>query len=290
MKLASADFSWPGLPIGSVYDLIAALDLEGATLAFFGGFTERTPQMIAEEPEGWAQRIGDELQERGLSPADAFFVPNADLAGMAVNHPDPREREAGDALFEPFCRFAAAIGTTGVTILPGLTFAGESGVTALQRSAEQLKPRFETARKHGLALSVEPHIVSTQPFRGSVADTPAKVEELLDLVPGLELTLDYGHFNVQGIPDREVERLIDHARHMHLRGGAPGLVQTKFEDNVTDFGRVIDLLDARDYSGWLEIEYVHDERPGCSDCDCIQEIRKFRDFVRERSPGDSEPT
>jgi len=94
------------------------------------------------------------------------------------------------------------------------------------------------------------------------------------------VTLDYGHFNVQGIPDREVEPLLDHARHFHMRGGAPGLVQTRFADNVTDFGRVLDRMAQIGYDGWVEIEYVHDSRPGCSDCDNIQEVGHFRDFVR----------
>jgi sugar phosphate isomerase/epimerase len=58
-------------------------------------------------------------------------------------------------------------------------------------------------------------------------------------------------------------------------------VQTKFEDNVTDFGRVLDRMAETGYDGWVEIEYVHDARPGCSNCDNIQEVRKFRDFVRE---------
>jgi hypothetical protein len=66
-----------------------------------------------------------------------------------------------------------------------------------------------------------------------------------------------------------------------MRGGAPGLVQTRFEDNVTDFGRVLDVMAEQAYDGWVEIEYVHDSRPGCSECDTIQEIRAFRTFVLE---------
>jgi hypothetical protein len=34
---------------------------------------------------------------------------------------------------------------------------------------------------------------------------------------------------------------------------------------------------------------VHDTRPGCSDCDNIPEIRKFRDFVREHEPARAQP-
>jgi sugar phosphate isomerase/epimerase len=167
-----------------------------------------------------------------------------------------------------------------MTILPGLVFGSETLEEATERAAEALRRRVDAAREAGLRLSVEPHIVSTHPYSGSIIDTPERVAALLDRVPGLELTLDYGHFNVQGIPDRDVEPLLEHARHFHMRGGARGLVQTKFEDNVTDFGRVLDRMAQVGYDGWVEIEYVHDSRPGCSDCDNIQEIRKFRDFAR----------
>lgn len=287
MKLASADFSWPGLRPGFVLDLIAELELDGVSMAFFGGLTARSPHDVAANPARSAERIGDDLRTRGLEPADCFFVPCADLVGGAVNHVDAAERAAGDELFSPFAAFARAVGAPGITVLPGLVFDGERWEDALERSAEGLARRLEVARDAGLRLSIEPHILSTSPYAGSVADTPDRVAALLDRVPGLELTLDYGHFNVQGIPDREVEPLLGHARHFHMRGGAPGQVQTRFEDNVTDFARVLDVMSRVGYDGWVEIEYVHDARPGCTNCDNIQEIRKFRDFVRahERQAG-----
>lgn len=281
MRLASADFTWPGLRPEFVLDLIRELDLQGVSMAFMGGLTARQPDDVAADPERWGERIRGELAERGLEPADAFLIPRIDLVGLTVNHPDAAERAAGDELFAGFARFARAVGATGITTLPGLVFGGERWDAAADRAAEGLRRRVEVAADHGLRLSVEPHIVSTAPYAGSIVDTPAKVGALLERVPGLELTLDYGHFNVQGIPDREVEPLLEHARHFHMRGGARGLVQTKFEDNVTDFARVLDRMAEVGYDGWVEIEYVHDGRPGCSDCDNIQEIRKFRDFVRE---------
>ncbi len=281
MRLACDDFGWPGLRPEFVFDLIAEMGLEGVSMGFFGGATPRDPQLIATDPQGWGERIEAELGERGLDPADVFFVPVADLVGAAVNHPDPDQVRQGEELFDAFLVFAHRLGVSGVTVLPGLVFDGESWNAALERSAEGLRRRLAKAREAGLRLSVEPHILSTAPYSGSVIDTPSKVEALLDRVPGLELTLDYGHFNVQGIPDREVEPLLAHARHFHLRGGAPGMVQTSFDDNVTDFGRVLDAMAEVGYDGWVEFEYVHDSRPGCSSCDNIQETMRFRDFVRE---------
>jgi sugar phosphate isomerase/epimerase len=280
MRLACDDFGWPGLRPEFVFDLIHEMGLEGVSLGFFGGGTPRDPQLIATDPDGWGERIGGELAARELAPADAFFVPSADLVGAAVNHPDPAQVHAGEVLFDAFLFFARRLGVPGVTVLPGLVFDGEPWEAAHDRAVEGLRRRVDKAGAVGLRLSVEPHIVSTSPYSGSVIDTPAKVEALLDRVPGLELTLDYGHFNVQGIPDREVEPLIVHARHFHMRGGARGFVQTTFEENVSDFGRVLDVMATVGYDGWIEFEYVHDSRPGCSSCDNVQETMKFRDFVR----------
>ncbi len=280
MDLAAASFSWPGMPFEFALDLISALEIEGVSLAFIGGLSADEPVAVAAAPEATAERVRGQLEQRGQRPADVFLVPDGSLGRAAVNDPDPAERAVFDELFGAFLRFASAVGSTGLTVLPGLVFGGEDHERALDRSAQALRRRVDEAAAAGLRLSVEPHIVSTRPYRGSVIDTPSRVARLLELVPGLELTLDYGHFNVQGIPDREVEPLLDYARHVHVRGGAPGFVQAKLADNVTDFGRILDRLADRNYDGWVEIEYVHDERPGCSDCDNVQEIRKLRDHLR----------
>src|SRR3954454_10594616 len=97
-RLACDDFGWPGLRPEFVFDLIREMDLEGVSLGFFGGATPRDPQLIASDPEGWAERIGGELAARDLAAADAFFVPSGDLVRAAVNHPDPAQVEEGEAL------------------------------------------------------------------------------------------------------------------------------------------------------------------------------------------------
>lgn len=281
VRLASADTGWPGLRPEFVFDLIGELGLSGVLLAFFEGSTARQPAEIAQDPDGWADQIGVELSKRDLEPADVFLIPGGDLQTMTVNHPDLAQRKQSEALFQAFVRFAHRVGSSGVTILPGMIFGGESWETALNRTVTALRRRVEMANKYDLRLCVEPHVSSYTPFVGCVADTPERVASLIDRVPGLSLALDYGHFMMQGIPDREVEPLLAYARHFHVRGGARGLVQTRLEDNVIDFRRVLDRMAEIGFDGWIHIEYVHDARPGCSQCDNTQETRKFRDLIRE---------
>ena len=167
-------------------DLIAELGLDGVSMMFMEGLADRSPGDVAADPERWADRIGAQLADRGLAVADVFLNPSPDLERLAVNHPDPDERAAGDELFERFLTFAGRLGSSGMTTLPGLVYGAEPWEDALERSAGALRRRVAAAGERGLRLSVEPHIVSTSPYRGSVIDAPARVQELLARVPGLE--------------------------------------------------------------------------------------------------------
>src|SRR5215211_6787644 len=65
LRLASADFTWPGLSPGFVLDLLKELELQGVSMAFMGGYTSREPEEIAREPERWGERVAGEADERG---------------------------------------------------------------------------------------------------------------------------------------------------------------------------------------------------------------------------------
>ena len=53
-----------------------------------------------------------------------------------------------------------------------------------------------------------------------------------------------------------------------------------FKDNVIDYGRVLDVLHARSYAGWLGVEYVWIDWERCNECDNLSETILFRDFLR----------
>lgn len=275
MKLACADFSWPGLRHQFVLDLIAELGFEGVDIGLMSNYTAVTPEQVRQNVPLWAGILRERLETRGLEVADVFGIPSMDLVGMSMNNPDAAERERSAAFFRDLLELTVLLGAGGMTILPGTLFGDEPWEEAIRRSAEGLKWRVDEAAARGVRLSIEGHV-------GSHVDTPEKLAHLLDLVPGLELTLDYGHFNVQGIPDAEVEPLLARSRHFHCRGGVAGKVQARFKDNTIDFGRIVERMRSIGYDGYFAIEYVHDERPGCSECDNIQEIMLFRDFARSR--------
>jgi sugar phosphate isomerase/epimerase len=84
------------------------------------------------------------------------------------------------------------------------------------------------------------------------------------------------------MPDEQVYPLLEHTSHFHVRGCREGQVQTRFVDNAIDFDAIIPRLHDVGYDGWLTVEYVHDDRPGCSECDNIQEVVLFRDYLTAR--------
>ncbi len=278
MRLASADFSWPGLPHELVLDIIAALGCEGVLLGLIGDYSPIHIDEVRKDVPSWAETLTERIEAHGLVLADVFPIASMDLVGLAVNHPDAGEREGSAVFFRELLDFTARTGIDGMTILPGMPFAEESWDASFERACEELRWRVDEAEGRGLRLSVEPH-------HGSIVETPETAARLVEAVPGLELTLDYGHFTEQGIADARVEPLLEHTRLMHLRPCRSGFVQSRMKDNTIDFDRIVDRLGELGFDGWLAIELVHDARPGCQDCDVIQEAMLLGAQVRDRLAG-----
>ena len=109
--------------------------------------------------------------------------------------------------------------------------------------------------------------------------------ELLERVPGLELTLDYSHFVYQGIAESEIEALAPFARHCHVRGARQGRMQAPLRESQTDFERMVDVLGDADYDGFVGLEYVWLDWEHCNECDNLSETILLRDRLREKFAG-----
>lgn len=274
MKLACADFTWPLLPHQDVLRLIRMLDLEAVDLGIFGGRSHVRPEMVRADIPMWSGILGERLDQSGLELADLFYQA-VDFETMAVNHPDAAQQVEAKAAFEDMLELAYRLHAPGMTVLPGVRFGDEPWEEALRRASEGLQWRLHEAAKRGIRLSIEGHL-------GSIVDTPERILQLLEMTPGLELTLDYTHFTSTGIPDHEVEPLLAHARHFHCRGAARGRLQTSFAENVIDYGRIIDRMREIGYDGYFAIEYVWQDWEDTNKNENVCETILFRDFARER--------
>ena len=281
MKLACADDTFRLLrPHRAALDLIAALGVEGVDLFLCGNRSIIRPEEVREDVPRAAAAIEADVRSAGLTVSDVFVIPWSDLETMAPNHPDPAERDASHALFRDMLELAMRVGSPGMTMLPGIHWASESDDDSFARAAEELTRRVERARAEGLRLSVEPHV-------GSIVPTPDLALRLLAAAPGLEVTLDYSHFVRQGLPERDADALAPHARHVHVRGATPDRIQASVSDNTIDFERVVGVLGAASYDGYLALEYVWLQWEHCNECDNLSESILLRDRLRGALAGES---
>lgn len=278
MRLACGDHSFPLLRHEDVCRLAAMLGLEGIDIGLMGNRSHVRPEVIRDDVAGWAERVGRSVADAGIEVADVFLIPWTDFETMAPNHPDAAQREDAAAIFRLALDFAERLGAGGMTLLPGIDWPDEDHETGLKRAAQELTWRVDEARARGIRLSVEPHL-------GSNIGEPERAARLVELTPGLELTLDYGHFTYQGYADAAIEPLIAHARHFHARGAAPRRMQIGLEDNTIDYGRIVEAMREHGYDGWLAVEYVWSDWERCDECDNVSETVLLRDRLQAALDG-----
>jgi len=273
LKLACADFTFPLLPHEQSLDLIAMLDFNGVDIGLFENRGHLWPSRELKNVAKSARALKKKLDDRGLKLADMFLIPATDFATLAPNHPDAAARRKARAQFERLVEYTARCGGRHVSALPGIHWKGESRETSVARGSEELAWRVARAKEAGITFSVECHL-------GSFAEKPAQAQELLARTPGLTLTLDYGHFTWQGIPDRDIEPLVAHASHFHARCGRKQRLQSKFTDNTIDFPRVLRAMKRTGYKGYIGVEYVWIDWNHCNEVDNLSETILLRDHLR----------
>lgn len=143
---------------------------------------------------------------RGIGVADVYV--NEDVVVDDVwslhNHPDPDRRAASRSCFCGVVDYVRELGSSGVSMAAG----GLHDEACRRRSVEELRWRVDYALTSDVRVSIEP-------YNDGDVGRPAVIEDLLEAVPGLELTLDHSHFTRVGVPLADVESLLQRTRHLH---------------------------------------------------------------------------
>jgi len=272
-QLACADFTFPLLSHESSIKLIAMLGFDGVDIGLFENRSHLWPSREFRNVKRSGRALARKVGDRGLKVADVFLQMDADFTPYAINHPQPGRRRKARDWFEKTLAYACEAGSPHVTALPGVTFDDEPRSVSWARGLEELAWRVERAEESGIRFAVEAHV-------GSIAPTPKSARKLVESVPGLTLTLDYTHFARRGVPDSQVEPLVAHASHCHVRGARRGRLQCSFADNTIDYKRVLKVMKRTGYSGYLGVEYVRIDWEHCNEVDNVSETILFRDFLR----------
>jgi len=271
VKLSCADFTFPLLPHEDVLALIRLLGLDGVDLGIFSQRSHWTPEMILPDVPAAANRMRSSLDRHGLSITDVFLQTGAEPPVRAANDPDATIREANREMFRGILDFAVRLGAKHLTGLPGVWHQGVEQTKDWSLAVEEARWRKDKATLAGIEYAVEPHV-------GSLTPDP---ESALRFVreSGVTVTLDYGHFVYQGMAPKAADVLLPHTSHFHARGGAKGQLQSTMKDNVIDFPAIRDALQARNYPGWMCLEYVWVDWEGCNRTDNVSETVILRDLL-----------
>jgi sugar phosphate isomerase/epimerase len=268
-RLACSDYSFPLMPQDDVFKLVTMLGFAGIDIGVFEGRSHIRPSQVIGNVAGAASQLTQRVKDAGLELADIFYQASS-FSDMAANHPDPAVQSQGRDLFRHMLDFAQHCGAAHMTGLPGIEWPGEPRETSLARSAEELAWRAAEAQRAGIVYSVECHLES-------IAPTPAAARQLIEMSPGLSLTLDYSHFIHQGYSQDECDALIPYAKHFHARAATKGRLQAPMKANVIDFAQALRGLEKAGYNGYIGVEYVWTEWYQTNEVDNVSETILLRD-------------
>lgn len=200
-----------------------------------------------------------------LKVADLYLV----LPRISVDDDKVRRNEV--AYFRAMLPFAEALGVHGITVSPGLVHPPTDD-EALTRTIISLQQMVKAARGVHIPLSIEP-----QPR--SMIQTPQQALELLEIVDGLQLTLDWGYCHTQGYSLTDLKSLLPHTRHIFLRQATKEQLQTPFKNGSIKFGQIMQALHKADYQGVLGLKLLpqRDEKS----INPVVEYAALRDSLRE---------
>ena len=264
-RISCSEYSFPAVP--GQHERIGMVRLLGFELVDLALFLADGSELVA-DPAGVAAGLRASLEEHGLASEDLFLAVGETVEEIAPNQRDPGLRRQRRLELAAALDVAAALGVRGVTVLPGVPWA-EDPSASWKVCVEELAWRVEEAQAHGLELRIEAHA-------GSIAPLPEAAQLLCADVPGLRLTLDLSHFELQSVTLDRMLTLVPLAGHLHVRAAKPGAIQVRWRDNETDFGALLEALRAHGYAGAYCVEYVPMRKWRCDEMDVVTEALATR--------------
>jgi sugar phosphate isomerase/epimerase len=269
-RISCSEYSFPSVP--GQHERIGMVRLLGFELVDLALFLADGSELVA-DPDAIAAALRTSLAEHGLRSEDLFLAVGETVEEIAPNQRDAGGREQRRQEFSAVAGIAAELGIRGVTILPGVTWA-EDPAASWALCVEELAWRVETAGALGVETRIEAHA-------GSIAPVPELTTRLCEDVPGLRLTLDLSHFELQSVTLDRMLTLVPLAGHLHIRAAKPGAIQVRWRDNETDLAALVEALRATGYAGAYCVEYVPMPKWRCDEMDVVTEALATRSALLE---------
>jgi sugar phosphate isomerase/epimerase len=272
MRFSCSDYTFPLLKRDRRFALVKLLGFTHVDLGLFERTPDLAPSRLLAKPKVFIAQLQRDLTSASLKVADVFLQTGADPVISAANDPDAAVRAQNRRLFALAVEVCAGAGCRHLTGLPGVFHACADRPSDFSLAADEAAWRCEKAAEAGITYAVEAHI-------GSICPDIASTRALLRAVRGLTLTLDYTHFVMAGVRSGDIHSLLGFASHIHVRGGAPGRLQTPVSENMVDYAGMARRLQRQGYSGFLALEYVYTEWQQCNRTDNITETLLLRKLL-----------
>ena len=269
-RISCSEYSFPS--VRGQHERIGIVRLLGFELVDIALFLADGSELVA-DPAAVAAGLRASLDGHGLRSEDLFLAVGETVEEIAPNQRDGSLREQRRREFSAAARVAGELGIRGITVLPGVTWA-EDPPASWELCVEELAWRVETAGSLGVETRIEAHA-------GSIAALPELTTRLCGDVPGLRLTLDLSHFELQSVTLDRMLTLVPLAGHLHVRAAKPGAIQVRWRDNETDFGALVAALRETRYEGAYCVEYVPMPKWRCDEMDVVTETLATRSALIE---------
>ncbi len=275
-RFSCADFTFPLMERHAALKLVKLLGFDHVDLGLFARSSHFSPSGLQASPRSYIAQAIEDLKTAELDVSDVFLQLGEDPSECSANDPRSSHRKHNQDAFSRALDLGVALGTKHLTGLPGVFHANLSRDQNVLLAAEEAARRVVACAEAGLIYAIEPHV-------GSICPDVASTKAFLEMAPGLTLTLDYGHFIMAGESSAQVHALVDHASHVHVRGGAPARLQTSVKANTIDFAGMLDRLMRARYGGYLALEYVWIDWNGCNCTDNVSETLLLRRALERAS-------
>ena len=269
IRISCSDYTFPLLPRGQRFALLKLLGFNYVDIGLFERTPDLMPTHLLATPRTFIRKLQDDLRSAGMRASDVFLQIGSDPSISAVNDPSQEVISRNRRVFSLALDLCSTLGAKHLTGLPGVWHKPANQADDFARAVEETTWRQDIAREAGVTYAVEAHI-------GSICSNIESTRALLCAVPGLTLTLDYGHFVAEGISSQRIHPLLRFASHIHVRGGTPTQLQTPVSENRIDFPGMIRRLSQQRYTGFLAVEYAYTGWQQCNRTDNLSETILLR--------------
>lgn len=203
---------------------------------------------ILEDPVNRALSLSC-LSRRYHLPLSELFLSSVEIDGKPVTAVSKKSGSPGfDRAFDAICVFAEKAGFQSIMGACGPPDPNLGYEKSFDHIACTLKRQVAIASSHGLSFHVEP-------YRQSLLHTVPACLDMVQAVPGLKYTLDFLHFQIQGIPQEKSMKLIPYAGHIHARQAKTGSGKCDFSEGEIDYESIVAELKRQDWSGDIAMEF-----------------------------------